>query len=47
MNNIYVHPKVVAGPDGSFVSTGTFNLEVPGSNSGRAEYFVIMVVYLQ
>ena len=24
--------------DGSFVSTGACNLEVPGSNPGRAEY---------
>ena len=28
----------VAGPDGSFVSTGACNVEVPGSNPGRAEY---------
>ena len=27
-----------AGPDGSFISTRACNLEVPGSNSGRAGY---------
>ena len=26
-----------AVPDGSFVSTGAFNLKVPGSNPGRAD----------
>ena len=30
--------SVGAGPDGSFVSTGACNLEVPGSNPGPAEY---------
>ena len=29
---------LVAGPDGSFVSTGACNLEVPSSNPGRAWY---------
>ena len=33
-----VSPLMVAGPDGSFVSTGACNLEVPGSNPGRAGY---------
>ena len=28
----------LTGPDGSFVSTGTCNLEVTGSNPGRAGY---------
>ena len=28
---------LVAGPDGSFVSTGACNLEVPGSNPGRPD----------
>ena len=29
----------MAGPDGSFVSTGACNLGVPGSNLGRGGYF--------
>ena len=29
----------LSGPDGSFKSTGACNLDVPGSNPGRAEYF--------
>ena len=33
-----VHALLVAGPDGSFVSTGACNLEVPCSNPGRAWY---------
>ena len=33
----------MAGTDGSFVSTGAFNLEVLGSNAGRI--FVIVVVH--
>ena len=30
---------MLAGPDGSFVSTRACNLEVTGSNSGRAGYW--------
>ena len=30
--------RLVAGPDGSFALTGACNLEVPGSNPGRAGY---------
>ena len=30
-------PQLKAGPDGSFVSTRACNLEVPGSNPGRAD----------
>ena len=33
-----VSALLVAGPDGSFVSTGACNLEVPGSNPGQAWY---------
>ena len=29
---------ILAGPDGSFVSTSACNLEVPGSNPGRDGY---------
>ena len=44
MRHVFQHIKMLspegvqAGPDGSFVSTGAFNLEVPGSNPGRAGY---------
>ena len=31
-------PKMLAGPDGSFVSTSASNLEVPDSNHGRTGY---------
>ena len=32
---------VLGRPDGSFVSTGACNLEVPGSNPGPAGYFLL------
>ena len=32
--------QLKACPDGSFVSTGACNLGVPGSNPGRAGYFI-------
>ena len=32
---IFLALEITAGPDGSFVSTGAYNLEVPGSNPGR------------
>ena len=35
---VVVFVVVVAGPDGSFVSTGACNLGVPGSNPGRNGY---------
>ena len=34
-----------AGPNGSFVSTGACNLEVPGSNPGRAGYLSSWTAY--
>ena len=44
MGDVFQHPEMLgpegvqveikAGPDGSFVSTGACNLEVPGSNPG-------------
>ena len=42
------HPT--AGRDGSFVSTGVFNLKVPGSNPGRPGYlssWLCVVVHIQ
>ena len=44
MRDVFQHIEMLspegvqAGPDGSFVSTGACNLEVPGSNPGRAGY---------
>ena len=35
-SSLYVAPRT--GPNGSFVSTRACNLEVPGSNLGRARY---------
>ena len=34
------HNSPGAGPDGLFVSTGACNLDVPGSNPGRAGYLL-------
>ena len=35
---IFLALKITAGPDGSFVSTGAYNLEVAGSNPGLEGY---------